>query len=171
MTLSERLDADLRGRLRSRYRPLPAVVPQSLGEPPAPPPQPRAPIVRRLEPVLKHRLPPVANLPKASPLQSSVSVSDVLVAVCAEWGVDRQELLGRCLARRLARPRHAAYLLLRRLTCLTSPAIAVVMCRADHTTILTGLRRALLLLADDADWRARYERASARCQAEQSATT
>lgn len=116
----------------------------------------------RPEPI--RRPPPVVVAPPPAPVIHSVSVNDVLRAVTDTWGVPRGELLGKKVRREFSRPRIAAYLLLRRLTNMSQPAIAFAMCRADHSSIHAGLKRAVALYERDAGWRVLYETAAARLQ-------
>ncbi len=123
------------------------------------PDAPRLPVVRRAPP---------APIPVPRPVvapEPSVSVSDVLAAVCAAWGVSRADVLGRRVRREEAHPRLAAYELLRANTRLSLPAIARAMCRSDHTTIGAGLKRAGMLFRDNAHFRERYLRADAALKA------
>lgn len=87
------------------------------------------------------------------------TMAEILDAVAAATGIERDRLLGPCRARALVRPRQLRMLLLRRLCPGASlPAIGFFL-RRDHTTVLYGIRRAEALLARDPGFGALHARA------------
>ncbi len=80
-------------------------------------------------------------------------MAGVLNAVAQAAGVAADGLLGPGQERALARPRHLVMYLLRELCAgATLPAIGHFLDR-DHTTVLYGCRRAVVLLARDPGFR------------------
>lgn len=80
-----------------------------------------------------------------------------ILAVCAKhWEVGVPALMGPGRSHRLAHPRFAAMVLIQDLVGLSTTAIGRAIGRRDHTTILSGFRRAAWLLENDADWAQRY---------------
>lgn len=94
-------------------------------------------------------LPPVraTGVNKATP---------IIAAVCRAWDVTADDM--RCARRpqRLARPRFAAYHIMRHTLNWSLPQIGRQFGNRDHTTIMSGLRRAEYLIVNDADWSQRY---------------
>lgn len=116
---------------------------------PGPPVAPPAPPTRELEPA------PIVPVSLFNP---------ILRAVGAAWDTTPEKLLSKRRAQRLARPRQAMYLLMRRHTKLSLTGIARAMGFDDHSTLVRGLRRAAVLHEGDADWRRRFDIAEARLQ-------
>ena len=90
-------------------------------------------------------------------------VAAIFAAVCAAYEITVPELLGERQTQRVARPRFAAIKLLRESRNMSFPQIAKAFGRTDHTTAMSGYKRADYLLTgpDDPDFAARY-RAAAR---------
>lgn len=83
----------------------------------------------------------------------------VLKAACHEFQVPHEALIGPSRDRGLANARFAVALVLREADPFkyTTPVIAAVVQRKDHTTILHGIKRARELVATDADYAAKVE--------------
>lgn len=144
MTLQERLDADLRGQLR-RGRPLPAVMPQSMGEPLTPRWMPTKPLVARPRPVQRDETPPYRAAHPKYPRQMSQEacrrvVRGLINAVVTVTGHSRAVVLGPSKRRDLARPRQTAMYLCRWHTGMSLPEVASAFGRGDHTSCLQALR-------------------------------
>lgn len=102
---------------------------------------------------------PFAALPQTTPPPRSISARAVLCAVAEIWRIPPADLLSKKLHREFSRPRIAAYLLLRRLTNMSLPAIAFATCRKDHSAVHAGLKRAAALYERDDAWRVNYDAA------------
>ncbi len=81
-------------------------------------------------------------------------VRAILRATAAAFDVGAGEMMDPCRARRLAYPRFAAMILIRKLCRLSLSTIGRVLHR-DHTTILAGIDKGLKLRRIDADFRRR----------------
>lgn len=86
----------------------------------------------------------------------------VLREVGNAWEVSPDDLLTKRKAQRLAMPRQAVYLLMRRYSRLSLPAIARALGQGDHSGIVRGCRRARELYEHNRDWRRRFDEAEAR---------
>lgn len=82
--------------------------------------------------------------------------SRIISAVSEVWGIDRRRLLSDDRAQEVATARHACCLLLKQRMNLGYSAIARIMKRKDHSTILHACRRAQELLKGDTVFQARY---------------
>lgn len=87
------------------------------------------------------------------------SAQDIIDAVAAAFDVTRTDMLSDWRSPVVSRPRFAAMHILRTERRLTTPVIARVMCRKDHTTVLNGCKQTERLLETSADFKARYEEA------------
>lgn len=143
MSLQDQLDAQMRTQLRSRYRPLPELMPEALGEPD----RPRPPPVRRL-----------VSPPIVLPLLGT----RIVIIVADEFDTTVGDLRGNDRARPLVFARFAAYRLMSELGGYSTVWIGRLMGNRHHTSAINGLRKAAQLMERDADWRERYERAAAR---------
>lgn len=83
--------------------------------------------------------------------------SGIFNAVAEAWGITVFALLSQSQARKAAWPRFAVFRLLRR-KGLSLTQIGAIMKR-DHSTVLSGLRRAEYMLELDPTWAARYRAA------------
>lgn len=68
-----------------------------------------------------------------------ITVTDIQVAVAAEWRVNLSDIISRRRGEREVLPRLAAYLIARNLTPCSLPQIGRRFGR-DHTTVLDGIR-------------------------------
>lgn len=75
-------------------------------------------------------------------------VSDVIVAAAAVFGVPVEDMLSPSRVRRVAYPRFAAMHFLHNVLRISLPSIGTALNR-DHTTCLSGIRRAAHLRCDD----------------------
>lgn len=78
----------------------------------------------------------------------SVSVREVVIAVCERFKIEPQSLLGRLRFREFSQPRHMAYLLAYELTYQSLCDIGKAMDR-DHTTVLHGVRTMRVAIKKD----------------------
>ncbi|GAB4384918.1 MAG: chromosomal replication initiator protein DnaA [Phycisphaerales bacterium] len=73
--------------------------------------------------------------------QRSIQIETILRVVCAELGVQMNELLGQGRHRRVVLARSMAALLARELTTRSYPEIAKAMARPSHSTIVSAIGR------------------------------
>ena len=81
--------------------------------------------------------------------RSKTTIEAILDAVCKEYELRREALVGARRLRRLARPRQIAYYLARHLTTQSFPTIAKCIGGRDHTTVIHGVRVIERLLTCD----------------------
>jgi chromosomal replication initiation ATPase DnaA len=81
----------------------------------------------------------------------------VVDVVCAEFGVERELLLGVTRQAEVTLARHAAMALAQRCLAYSLPRIGRLLHR-DHTTVLHGVRRITRLAEEDAAFAARLDR-------------
>lgn len=91
-------------------------------------------------------------------------VRRILSVVAGHWNVGVPAILGPGRVNVLARPRFAAMKLIRERLGLSTTAIGFTLGKRDHTTCISGLRRAEYLHDYDADWRQRYDAALAELE-------
>lgn len=84
-----------------------------------------------------------------SPPPRPLRVDDIVRATAPHFGVDADVLLGRCGGRTLARARHVAMYLARRLTTQSLAEIGRRFGARDHTLALYAVRRIERLIAND----------------------
>ncbi len=87
--------------------------------------------------------------------RSATTATDVLKAVCAEFGVSEKDLLGRNRKREIVRPRHVAMYLLREETESSLVEIGRTLGGRDHTTVLHGVEKIERDLETDTQLRSR----------------
>lgn len=104
------------------------------------------------------------RLPPVRPRMESRKADKILRAVCRAWGVSHDDLISAQRNQRVSRPRFAAYHFMRHILNWSLPQVGRPLANRDHTTILSGLRRAEWLLVNDADWRQRYDAALAELE-------
>ncbi len=80
------------------------------------------------------------------------TVTEIILATCAVFGIERRELLSKRKTKRLARPRQLAMYLGRELTSRSLPEIAACFGR-DHTTVVHSCRVVPGFLREDEDLR------------------
>ena len=89
----------------------------------------------------------------------NVRMATIIAAVCRVFDVPEQHLVGPRRARQYARPRQMAmYIAKRRCGHLSLPAIAHLLGKKDHTTVMYGIKRAQELIETNPDFRADYYR-------------
>jgi Bacterial dnaA protein helix-turn-helix len=71
----------------------------------------------------------------------AIPVRQIMVAVCARYGLTMAELVGTSRTTRLAHPRHIAMYLARRIGGIDQPSIAAVLGERDQTTVSHGVRK------------------------------
>ncbi len=84
-------------------------------------------------------------------------VAFIVEAAAAAFGVTAGHIVSASQLRPHCRARIACYWLLKSRLKFSSPKIGRILGRRDHTTVLSGLRRARELYEHDADWRAKYD--------------
>lgn len=110
-------------------------------------------------PKLKPRW-PKSTVPTKEKVDASRLQIDEIIRVCeARWEISSGSIVTPSHRRRYTMPRFAAMKLLRELLKLSMPAIGLALGNRDHTTALSGYKRANDLHMTDCDWRARYEAA------------
>ncbi|HEV2127509.1 MAG TPA: chromosomal replication initiator protein DnaA [Thermomicrobiales bacterium] len=87
--------------------------------------------------------------------RTTTTAADVLRAVCAEFGMEEKDLLGRARKREIVRPRHVAMYLLREETESSLVEIGRTLGGRDHTTVLHGVEKIEKDLESDPQLRAR----------------
>lgn len=80
--------------------------------------------------------------------------------VACAFDVSVQDLMQRDRRPHIAHARHALYCLMQQ-SGLSTGQIGRMVGHRDHSTVISGIDRAKGLLANDADFAARYERAAA----------
>lgn len=76
-------------------------------------------------------------------LAEALGVHNAIIReVCAEYGVTESELKSRFRHRRIAWPRQEAYRRLQEQCKFSTPQIARLFNRDNHTTVLKGIKRA-----------------------------
>lgn len=70
----------------------------------------------------------------------SVTIADIKKAICAEFGITCEELIGPCRKAKFMHPRVLAYRLAREMTKASYPAIGKAFLR-HHSTVLSGIAR------------------------------
>ncbi len=99
------------------------------------------------------------NLRSAGLLWRTVSVSDVITAVCMVYNVNRDDLLGPRRARKIARPRQVAMYFCRKFcNHMSLPGIGRMIGGRDHTTIMYGAKMIEEQLTRDAELKYRCTR-------------
>lgn len=83
-----------------------------------------------------------------------MTLSDIQLAVCAEFKMTLTQMLSKNRKRDWAWPRHVAMGLCREMTGKTLYQIARAFKRSDHTTILNGVKNYHKLLEEE-EWAAR----------------
>jgi hypothetical protein len=71
----------------------------------------------------------------------TATFEEIVLAVCAEFDVTVNELMGERRARHIARPRQVVYWVAKRLTRLSFPNIGRRLGGRDHTTIMHGAKK------------------------------
>lgn len=115
----------------------------------------KPPLSQPLEPLPKV-IPAKPKPPVVLPMINKVR--RIMVVVCEVYQIKPDELLSPWRSQRVAWPRFAAYRLIHQRLNYSSPNIAGHFNR-DHSTILSGLKRAAYLYTYDDAWRHKYERA------------
>ena len=92
----------------------------------------------------------------ARPVKKFPTTQTIIAACCKHFSVTEGEIFGRWRPIRIGRGRAAVYLMMRELLPLSYPKIAKVMQRKDHTTCISGAKRAQYLIARDPDFARRY---------------
>lgn len=87
----------------------------------------------------------------------------IVLAVADEFGFTLDELRSRDRRKTTADARAVAYLVLRNCARMSYPEIGETLAR-DHTSVITGVRKATLRVVGDAWFGERYERLRARFQ-------
>lgn len=107
--------------------------------------------------------PPIAPEPEPA---SSITRGAILRAVCDAWEIEPARVLqpGK-QSQRIARPRQALYMLLKRRLNLSFWGVARVMGLSSHCSVARGINRAVGLYEHDPDWRRRFDRAEAALKA------
>lgn len=129
--------------------PRPVSSPASEEEPPAGPPTalPVNPLIR----------PPKGPSGRPAFPVDRQAAHRIIATVGLTWGVSVGELCSESRTKRFTRPRLACYRLLWNMTPRPSyRQIAYLLCRADHTSSLSGLRKAEYLYHHDIDWRLKF---------------
>lgn len=85
-------------------------------------------------------------------------VSRVIDACATEWGVTREDILGRCRRKRFAHPRIAAQALARKHTDLSYPELGDIFDR-DHASIMNARARVLTLCMEQTGFLERMDAA------------
>jgi chromosomal replication initiation ATPase DnaA len=80
-----------------------------------------------------------------------VSMKDILDAVCRRFLVRHIDLIAARRTRALVIPRHVVFYLARSLTGKSLPEIGRHVGRRDHTTVLHGVKRIVLMIRTDPD--------------------
>jgi len=102
-------------------------------------------------------------------VQPKTTMAAVVDAVCKNYRVSRQDVIGSRRTVDLVRPRQVAMYLIRKLTPRTMPEIAKHLGNRDHTTILYGYRKIERLIASDIALRNRVDSIRAAIFSEASA--
>jgi hypothetical protein len=146
MSIADQLDAEMRAQLRSRYRPLPPMMPPVMAGPVVEPMKgARPPVVRRPPPKSPH-----APLPERHP-NANVSIKDIMELVASLTGVSADEMRAKTRALRIVPARHVAMYLALRYTKLSGVAIGGAFCR-DHTVTIHAGRKVNGALARGDEW-------------------
>lgn len=89
----------------------------------------------------------------------SRTASQIIDDVARAFDVSRDDMISDWRSPVVAIPRFAAMHMLRNERELTYPVIARMMARKDHTTVISGVRRAEKLLATDPSFAESFARA------------
>jgi len=100
------------------------------------------------EEVVDARLGPGA--PRERRPERDLTVGEIQDAVCAHFGLTREELLSKSRVGRITWPRQVAMYLAREETSLSFPAIGAAFAGRNHTTVMHAVRHAQARLAEDA---------------------
>lgn len=84
-------------------------------------------------------------------LPQKIKAKDIILAVCRFYNVAIEDILSARRPHALARPRHVAFYLIKKLTLLTLQEIGRAMGGRDHTTVMHGVERVSTALDTDAD--------------------
>lgn len=151
MTLQERLDADMKAQLRSRYRPLPSLLPATMGEPVESLDDMPATIEREIANVLVrsgvHAIECKAQT-AASIRKPHLTMRQLLEVVADHSGEKLADLTSARRARHLARPRQVVMWLARKHTPYSLPHVGRSIGNRDHTTVMHACRVIDKLLAE-----------------------
>ncbi len=79
-------------------------------------------------------------------------VADIRAEVARHFGLTEKEIVSHSRLRRIARPRHVAMYLARRMTERSLEDIARRLGASDHTTVLHACRRVEALMGEDPDF-------------------
>ena len=89
----------------------------------------------------------------------AASVERIVNTVAKHWDVTPANLRSHSRVRQFSWPRHAAYRLILDFLNLSTPNIGRYFGSRDHTTVLSGLKKARRLRDNNLDWRTRYDAA------------
>lgn len=189
MSLTERLDADLRARLK-RGRPLPKMLAAGLGEVVAGPPKVvrvaplKAAVARVISDEMMMRVDRLEegtaavrrSLETSSAMATEIEESalviatrqarnramdlaTILAAVSSTFRVTESEITGQGRTADVTHPRFAFCRLAKRHAKQSSTRLGYFLGGRDHTSILNAWKRAEVLMAENEDWRAKYDAA------------
>lgn len=96
-----------------------------------------------------------------------LSVAKIKEVLCREFGIAPRDLTSSRRNAALARPRQIGYYLAREFTGRSLPVIGREFGRADHTSVLHGIRRIEALIETDTNIRGHVERIRAILQREE----
>ena len=82
-----------------------------------------------------------------------MKTSSIIAAVAKAWGVKQADIVGPKRIKTIVEPRQAAYLLARKHTPQSFPAIARQFGGRDHTTVIDGVARAERRCQENPDFR------------------
>lgn len=122
------------------------------------PPAPRETVKRLPAPVAPR---PHQQHARFTAWQNRHGINAVIDACAKHWSVAARALIAPVRFRRIVVPRHAAMKLMADVLHISNPAIGWALGRRDHTTCLSGIKRAGVLLETDPDFAAKYAAALA----------
>jgi hypothetical protein len=91
----------------------------------------------------------IARREKMFGKRRTIRIEDIQEAVCAVWGVKRNDMLSSRRTAELVNPRHVAMFLSKEMTGRSLPDIGRMFRDRDHTTVLHAVRRIHGLRASD----------------------
>ena len=93
---------------------------------------------------------------RPEPFTAPIKLAEIKYSVCGAWGISVAQLSSDRRSTQVVHPRFAAWRLARDLTTCSFVVIGRYFQR-DHTTILHGISRANDLLADNPDFKSKYQ--------------
>lgn len=104
--------------------------------------------IREIEAVLANKPAPVVEVPELRKVKTAVSLERIINWSTKYFETTRMELMGECRVAKLVTARHIGFYLARKLTSNSTTKIAAKYGGMDHTSIIHGVRKIELKVAE-----------------------